>query len=121
MGGSLCRSMSGSSNGLPLSGKGVRICWKVGGVERGIVKLIEMGRPRHSVIWVHHIYIKCEPATKTNKRHKQINVQPCRTQKQQYKNKIPQTTGGKRLPKYAPQSRDNDRQLPLIGNHTRPT
>ena len=34
----------------------------------------------------------------------QRNIQPRKAQKQQYKNKIPQTTGGKRLPKYDPQS-----------------
>ena len=63
-----------------------------------------MGRPRHSVIWVHHNLFECQPATTIITRNKQTNVQPCRAQKQQYKNKIPQTTDGKRLPKYDPQS-----------------
>ena len=35
-------------------------------------------------------------------------------------NNYPQNTGGKRIPKYFFSIRDDDRQLPLIENHTRP-
>ena len=59
------------------------------------VTLVEMGRPRCSVIWVHHNLFECEPATETIMRNKQTNIQPCRAQKQQYKTRSHKQQVGK--------------------------
>ena len=50
------------------------------------------------------LYIYLNVNQQQNNKEKQMNVQPCRAQKQQYNNKIPQTTSGKRLTKYDHQS-----------------